>query len=60
MTSTEKNTLLAGIDAMIASPCSVSVNHGYAVGAEVEFAAFVRATQNNNQSLGPALAVTIA
>lgn len=43
-----------------ASPCSVSVNRGYAVGAEVEFAASVRATQNNNQSLGPVLAVTIA
>lgn len=43
-----------------ASPCSVSVNHGYAVGDEVEFAASVRATLNNNQTLGPSLAVTIA
>jgi hypothetical protein len=42
------------------SPCSVSVNHGYAVGDEVDFAASVRATLNNNQPLGPALTVTIA
>lgn len=42
------------------SSCSVSVNHGYAVGDAVEFAASVRATLNNNQPLGPTLTVTIA
>jgi len=42
------------------APCSVSVNHGYAVGDEVEFAASVRVTLNNYQTLGPVLAVIIA
>lgn len=43
------------------STCSVSVNHGYAVGDAVEFAASARATlNNNNQPLGPTLTVTIA
>lgn len=42
------------------SPCSVSINHGYAVGEVVEFAAGQRVTQSNNQSTGPVIAVTIA